>query len=188
MSEPTTDAGIGAALGDAGPCPTITYGKKVWTVGHPTQKAKAWLELLVIEIAQDNIDKSKPILKRGVYEKKCDALDMQISGGHHKTGGALWSTVNSGPDGQVLFLTSLLRERHPEVTIDDVRGMVLNEPRQVRRAMLVTVPGFFTILVSGLPMAPEDRPAKAAELTADFLAGLTPDESINNVPSESTSN
>lgn len=171
MAEPTTDAGVGPALGDAGPCPKITFQGKTWTIGHPTQIAKVELELLVIEVAQANIDAFKR-RNPAKYEEKCKLLDLQIEGGHHKTGGELWAIVNNGPDGQPLFLASLLKEKHPEVTLDDARGMFRREQRQVRRALALVVPAFFEILADDLPLTPEDREAKRAEMAAEFLTAL----------------
>lgn len=171
MAEPTTDAGIGPALGDAGPCPVIQFNNKKWVVGHPTQVAKLELEYLVIEVAQANID----VFKRrdpAKYEEKCKLLDLQIEGGHHKTGGELWAIANNGPDGQPLFLASLLKEKHPEVTLDDARAMFRREQRQVRRALALVVPAFFEILADDLPLTPEDREAKRAEMAAEFLAAM----------------
>lgn len=171
MAEPTTDAGIGPAIGDAGPCPKIVFNGKTWTIGHPTQVAKVELELLVIDVAQANIDAFKR-RDPAKHEAKSKLLDLQIEGGHHKTGGELWATVNNGPDGQPLFLASLLKENHPEITLADAKAMFRQEQRQVRRALALTVPSFFEILANDLPLTPEDRAAKRAELTAEFLAAM----------------
>ncbi len=173
MDEPTTDAGIGPALGDAGVCPRITFKGKTWTMGHPTQKAKLELELLVIEVAQKNIDDAKRALRPGQYEAKCKTLDLQIEGGAYKTGGELWNTVNNGPHGQALFLTSLLRELHPEAELADGLAMWRGEQRQVRRALALTVPDFFTVLADDLPLTPDEKVLRKAEMVAAFLEAIS---------------
>jgi hypothetical protein len=174
MSQEVTGAGIAAALGAAGPCPTVRWNSKTWKVGHPVQAAKAELEMAVFEIAQANLDAMRPVLKKGQYEAKCRNLDLQIEGGHHKTGGPLWQAVNTGPDGLAAFMLSLLRQNHPEATLDDARGIMTSAEsyRDSRRALAVVVPGFFQILVASLVPLPEDRPAALAQYVAEFLASI----------------
>ncbi len=172
MAHETTDAGIGPALGDAGPCPKITHADKTWVLGHPTQRAKAELEFLVVEAAQKNIDDLKPILKPADYRRRCAALDELVNGGHYKTGGSLWTVNNNGPLGQPLFLGALLRERNPEVTLAEAVAIWLGEPDQTRRALGMVVPDFFAVLATSLPLSPDDRSKWQAEMTAEFLAGI----------------
>lgn len=167
--------GAGPALGAAGPCPAIDYAGKSWAVGHPTQRAKAELELLVIDAAQRNIDQRKGRLSKDQYEAKCAALDLQVQGGHHRTWGPLWRAVNAGPDGTKLFLLSLLREHQPDATFADVDGMFRDAGRQTTRALAVVMPIFFSLLVTEMPVGPEERAAKLADLLTEYAA-QTPSE------------
>jgi hypothetical protein len=175
--EKTPDAGVGPAIGDAGPCPTVTYLGKTYQLGHPTQRAKAALELLVIEVAQKNIDDAKPVIGAKKHEAKCAALDDDVIAGAYRTGGTLWSKLNNGPYGQALFLTSLLRERHPDLSFDVGLAIWRNEPRQVQRGLAVVIPDFFALLAADLPMLPADRETWLVERIAEFstaLEALTP--------------
>ena len=178
MDSTVTDAGIGPALGAAGPCPTIEYEGTAWKVGHPTQRAKVALEHLVVESAAANIEAMRPAWGKKKTEEKLDALDMQVMGGHHKTAGALWNAINSGPDSVFLFLTSLLRENHPDATLVQGRKLWVNCPREVRRALALTVPAFFTLIAADLPGTPQSRAEAAAEYSKSFLETVgTPDAS-----------
>lgn len=172
---------MGPVLGAAGPCPTVTHNGKTWQIGHPTQNAKATLEILVVEAAQRNIDKLKSSLSVARYEAKCAALDTKIEGGHHRTWGSLWRSVNSGPDGTALFLLSLLREKHPEATFEDAEALLRDEPRGTGRAFMQVAPAFFSLLVACLPGAtPQEKEKQMESLRADFareLASLTHSES-----------
>lgn len=177
MTEANSEAGIVAALGDAGPCPVVTYNKKPWSVGHATQRAKAELELQVVQVALRNIDRLKSVLPAQVWQQKSAALDAQIAGGHYQTWGSLWTAVNNGPDGTALFLLSLLRERHPEATLEDAAGILRYEPRQVQHAMSIVVPGFFKLLAETAPVPPEKRTALVLKATAEFMESLGQDAS-----------
>jgi hypothetical protein len=169
MPEPVTDAGIGAALGVGGAYSTITHAGKVWTLGKPTQKAKHELELLVVQVAQNNIDDLKSVLSPQRYEAKCAKLDGEIEAGNYKTWGSLWLAVNASPLGQPLFLASLLKEKHQEATLADAQAMWRDEPRQVYRAMRITVPDFFTVLTESLPLSPAQRARMKVEQEKSFM-------------------
>lgn len=171
MSEENA-VGIGPSLGDAGSCPTIKMPSKTWSVGHPTQRAKGELELLVAQVALANLEKMQRVLSKAKYLEKCAALDAKIEGGHHQTWGSLWTSVNSGPDGNNLFLLSLLRERHPEAELSDAIAMYSDEPRQVKLALAIVVPSFFALLVAHLPLSPEERAAKTAVAVQQFIDNL----------------
>lgn len=174
MSDQNDGAGIIPALGDAGPCPEIRSGNKTWTVGHPTQAAKAELERIVVQVAIQNLDELRAVLPRARWAERAAALDAKIEGGHWKTHGSLWTAVNSGPLSQPLFLLSLLRKNHPDATVADAQALWLGEPRQAKHALAMVVPGFFAILAESAPMPPEDRPAFVAQSVAEFLASLNP--------------
>ncbi len=186
MTDQTSDGGVISALGDAGVCPKITLGKEVWHCGHPTQKAKAELELLVLQTAEENLEKTKRALSPSRYAEKLKELNTAIDGGAYQTGGSLWAAINGGPKGQALFLTSLLRERHDNATVADAVKLWANVPEQVCRALAVVVPDFFRVLAEDLPIV--NREAWIAQQTATWaaifqsiLAQLTPAASTASV-------
>lgn len=165
-------AGVGPALGDAGPCPPIVYKDKTWLVGHPTQKAKAELELQTMLAAVANVERLRRVLRPEEYKRRLDALDAKIEGGAYQTWGEVWMSVNNSPDGKPLFLLALLKETHPEATFADARAIWLNEPRQVKRAFTVVIPSFFALLAEDLPQMPEERQQAAAEMATEFMAAV----------------
>jgi hypothetical protein len=59
-----------------------------------------------------------------------------------------------------------LRENHPEATEEDARKLAISEPEQVQLALARVVPGFFDLLLSGLPLPPDQRAKVRAALTA----------------------
>jgi hypothetical protein len=155
--------GVAAELGDAGPCPTISYLGKTWSVGWPTQRAKAELEFLVVKAAKRNLELLRPVLGENEYRAEEKELKLALQGGHWKTWGPLWNAVNGGPDTNTFFLLSLLRERHPEATFEDAEGMWLTATDAVREAFMLVVPSFYTLLVKCLPGTPEERAETLAE-------------------------
>ncbi len=172
MADEVIPLGVGPALGAAGPCPTVTHGDKVWKVGHPTQRAKATLELLVLETAAKNIEEAKGALPPARWEAKNAKLDADIDAGQYRTWGTLWRTVYGGPDGQALALTSLLRENHPEATVADGLLLWRAETKQVARAMRIVTPDFFAVLATTLPGSSEEQRAEVADALAAVLEGL----------------
>lgn len=175
MSEPFH--GVGLELGDAGPAPVVTYRKKSWKVGFPTQKAKAELEGLTIIAARRNLAQSKPYFDAESYKREEEMLRAAIQGGYWKTWGSLWQSVNSGPDSNTLFLLSLLKQNHPEATWEDAEGMWAEEAEQVKDAMAQVIPSFYAILVKAMPGTPENRAEILAKSVAEFLTA------INRLPS-----
>lgn len=173
MSDQQPDSpGVGPSMGGSGACPEVKHNNRVWLVGHPTQKAKTELELAVAALAIANLDEMQPVLSAAKFKDKCDALDLRIEGGHHRTWGTLWSSACSGPFGTALFLMSLLREKQPATTFLEARTMLLEEPRQVKLAFAQVVPSFFTLLAESLAIPAEQRAALVTVSTAELMAGL----------------
>ncbi len=170
MSEPFH--GVGLELGDAGPCPVVTYNGKPWSVGHPTQRAKATLEGLVAQVATRNIEELKAFYTPQQYKEEMEQLRASIRGGHHRTWGPLWLAVNGGPESNVLFLLTLLRERHPEATLNDAEGMWSDCNEDAKTAMAMVVPSFYALLVKSLPGTPEHRAELLAKSVTQFLESL----------------
>ncbi len=168
MSDESQPVGIGPVLGAAGPCPVIVHKGKSWTVGHPTQKAKSWLEKLVAACALETLAELKDVLPPDEYLARRASLDQNIYQKQHRTWGPLWTTVTSGEDGDAVFLLSLLKLHHPEATMADARELHLNANREVGLAFAEVLPAFFTLLVETYPVQAEDRQAVAEEYAKKF--------------------
>jgi hypothetical protein len=192
VSENSDAPGVGPGLGGSGPCPTVVGGGKTWTIGHPTQRAKAHLEILTAATAIDQLEELKPVLKPEVWARRAAELDAKIDGGQHRTWCPLWSAVNGGPNGTPLFLLSLMRDHHPEATLADVRELIASEPMRVRAALACVVPRFFILLAESAPIPPEMR-AKLVqqgieELTRSFDRMIDFDPSSETPPEAHPSN
>jgi hypothetical protein len=168
----TETVGATPLLGDAGPCPTVTHDKKTWTVGHPTQRAKAELEKLVVEVAQKSLDDLRGVLPPAKIAEKEAALDGLLFARAWQTWGSLWSQVVNGPLAFPLLLASLLRQRHPEATLADAEALWAGANRPCRTALMMVVPGFFTVLAGSLPADAADRQALAERTAAALVASL----------------
>lgn len=151
--------GVQTILGDAGAFPEITYKGKVWRFGHPTQRAKAQLEELVVSEAVKGITSLKTVLPPQDYRELMSEIQRSISAGDYRTWGPGWMQVISTADGQNLFALSLLREKHPEATLDDVRGLLTDMPDETALAVKRVVPDFLGLLVEAYPtpLPPEKK-------------------------------
>lgn len=157
-------AGVGAVLGDAGGPVAFDWSGKTYTLDHPTQKAKEALEVLVLEQAEDDYQRFLSLGPK--FANRAADLDAQIFGRQWATWGKLWVSYSSGPDGAPLFLLSLLRAAHPELTLSDARLLWNAQPRGLRLALARVLPDFFTRLVACRPGA---TPEVAQKCAADFL-------------------
>ncbi len=179
--------GVSAELGAAGPCPVVTYKGKPWSIGWPTQRAKATLENLVFLIAKRNVEQLKSVMPPHEFAIEQAALSSMIRGGKYRTWGPLWVEVNNGPDGNTLFLLSLLRENHPEATFADAEGMWAESTDDVQTALAQVIPGFFKLLVAAAPGTPEQKAEILARSVAEFLSNLhlPPGAGASNAPTTS---
>lgn len=172
MSDESRPEGVMAALGDAGPCPAVEHNGTRWTVGHPTQRAKAELEKLVVEVSQATLDELKPMLPRAKWLEKEAKFDAILFARQWQTWGSLWSEVCNGPLSYPLFLLSLMRPHHPEATVRDAQSLWLEANRACRTALVMVVPGFFDLLTAFLPAEEGDRRKQAEAMKAEMLASL----------------
>jgi hypothetical protein len=172
--QPPDVPGVGPSLGGAGPCPTIVHGDRKWVVGHPDQRAKARLELITLETAVANHEASLPYLPAARRAKKEKEFDAAVNGGHWRTWGELWGAVNSSPDGNSLFLLSLLREHQPDATLVDANKLWTEAGRATARAFAVVVPGFFAVLVADRAEPPEVKAEVLAQSIANTMASIAP--------------
>lgn len=180
--------GVGPALGGAGaPCPEITFVGKTWKVGWPTQDARLWMELLVAQRAEDQLEERRRTLAPEKYAEKADKLDRQISAGKHRVQGELWLDAAGGPDAMPLFLCSLLKEHHPKATLADARVLWGACTRQVRRAMALVLPPFLPILFERVPAEQEekDRVARTYLEAVLPLLGDVTEQTPNSSPAPS---
>jgi hypothetical protein len=164
--------GVAQVIGAFGPCPEILHKGKVWKVGWPTQKAKAELETLVVKVSKENLAQLRDAYTEEEYREEDAALRALIRGGHFKTWGSLWRTVNDSPDGMPLFLCSLLKAHHPDITIATARELWTESPEDAVDALVQVVPDFFTLLIASLPETEEARTAAVNEWKTGPFAKL----------------
>jgi len=126
-------------------------GKK-WTIGKPTRTAKEEFETFITQQAWNEIAALREIVPEAFSEAKSEFVRLAGSK-EYRAGGKAWMAAFHGPDGDALFLLSLLKEHHPDATLNDARGLMFDKPEDVEAALAVMVPGFFEF-VAGLPDTP----------------------------------
>ena len=164
--------GIRLELGDAVSPVVIKLGNKEWKIGPPTQAAKGELEGSVVQVAERNLELLKPFWSAAKYKQEEAELRNAIRGGHWKTWGQLWATIINSPDGNTLFLLSLMREKHLEATFEDAQALWREKTEEVKKAFALQIPSFFAILVTYLPGTPEERAKALADSVEDTFASL----------------
>ena len=129
--------------GAAGPVEIHTKDR-VWKVGHPSQTAKGRLEELVAQHAR------REILRLGGTAAEWREA---VEAGHYATRNPGWLRVMSSPTSPALYLLSLLREHHPDITQAEVQALVEAEPDQAEAAFVRVCPDFLRAVLVGLPAA-----------------------------------
>jgi hypothetical protein len=166
---PVRGDGIGPALGGEGsPCPVVEFGGQTWKVGWPTERARLRQEFLVAEYAENELKKQREFLDPRAFAAKWAALESDVRAGHHRVGGALWDSVFSGPAGMPVVLLALLREHHPEATLDTAWLLYYSGTDSVRMALAKVLPPFATLLVQTAPVNQEEK-ARRAQTLADAM-------------------
>jgi hypothetical protein len=141
---PSAGGSITDVLGDAGPPVTVTDpAGKVWTVGFPTQRAKARYEQLVLDREKKIVLAQKAILPPDDYERRVDKLAEQVNERAFVTGKPLWLKHATTPVGWLVWVQSLLAEHHPDVTFEQTRELLGTTADDVRLALGLVVPSFF---------------------------------------------
>lgn len=173
-------------LGDAGACPEISWNGKVWRIGHPTQRAKAVLEELVAAKAIGEVTALKTALPPETYAEVFQGVLDRVSGGEFRTFGRGWVNLTTGGTGAVLFLLSLLRERHPDATESDAIGLAADRGDEVQGALGRVIPSFFELLLetSAIP-AQQKQAVRAALGQALSAAPPPPPTPTDSVPTAS---
>jgi hypothetical protein len=165
--------GVGVMLGAAGPCPEFTHAGKRWTVGHPTQAAKARLENLAGKVALDEVRRMKDVLDPAAYQETFAEVTRSLK--DYRTWKPGWQRVVFDPEYAHLFFMSLLQEKHPGVTEGEVLELCAGAPEEVQAALAQVLPDFFQMLLDGIAdrLTPEAR-AEVAGAVAKVRAALAP--------------
>ena len=173
-AEPAPAPSVQTMLGAAGACPEIPLAGELWRVGHPTQRAKAVLEELAAAKAVAEVRALKGVVPADAYQEAFAETVAQVQAGAFRTWGAGWQKIVLSGGNAHLFLLSLLRENHPRATEDDARALAAGEPELVAAALARVVPGFFSLLLAGLPLTADQRAGVAAAMAAAFPAPPPP--------------
>lgn len=121
----------------------ITALGKVWKFGPPSQNAKAILEeLYAVDAILENqrLAAHLPPPARAAQNR---ALQARLDAGDYATGGEGWLAKLMNPHCHPLFLLSLFRVNHPEMTRDDVLKVAEAASADLEMALIRQVPGFF---------------------------------------------
>lgn len=149
--------GVGDALGEAGGCPEVNLGGRVWKVGHPTQAAKSRLEKLAAARAVNNVLALRDVLPAAEYDQLWKSTLAAVQAGKFKTWREGWRDIVFGDEAAGLFFLSLLQQHHPDATETDALALAAGAPEQVAAAIAQVVPGFLSVLLEGVPMTPLQR-------------------------------
>ncbi len=151
----------GNVLGAAGESPTVEWDGKVYTLGHPTQRAKdRYCEsLLDAEAARLRALFDRKLITQAKYDDRLETLGGRIDDLEHKTGGPLWREYSAGDKflkGLHLFVLALFREHHDDLTAATVREMFEGCPALIRLAIRRVIPNFFDWIAEALKV-PRDK-------------------------------
>lgn len=163
---------VAQMLGAAGGCPAVEFNGRVWKIEHPVQRAKAELEIYLAGEAVRRVEALQRVLSPAAFQQRMDDVLAMVAGGWYATWGKGWQRATEGPDGNLLFLFSLLRVHQPDCTVADARGLLFGKTGETLAALEVVSPGFFAAVAEALPVPPDQKPAQAAAMAADFLARL----------------
>lgn len=158
----------------AGPGPAVEWAGKTWRFGFNHQDAKGRLEELIrAHVVRDAL-RTKRALGGAEGQEAYDLTDAKVKGGHYLTFARGWAEVLNSPAGVLLYTRSLLQEHHPDVTDDDVRRMLAEEPEQTEAAVAAVSPDFFKAVAVQMGETPETAETIAAELARTLRDRTTP--------------
>lgn len=158
--------GLNAVLGQSGACPEISDNGKTWKIAHPTQQAKAILNVLIVQRASEEIETQGKNLPPGVSARMFDSLTKMVVAKHFHTWHPGWLEAVGSQDGDILFLLSLLKINHPTATEADAFTLYANCPGKVKIALAQVMPPFFDLLEPDFP------PQVEASQRAELMEGL----------------
>lgn len=128
---------------------------KVWKFGPPNQNAKAILEELFAADAVADTIKLERVMPAGTYQRHYKKFLTRLDAGEYATGGEGWLAKLTSPIGQQLFLLSLFRVNHPDMTMDMLLKVAAEAGQELEAALVRQVPGFFDVAFPNL--SPEHR-------------------------------
>lgn len=184
MSEDQTPAGVAAMLGEAGGCPAVELDGRAWKIGHPVQKAKALLETYLAASAVEEVEALQGAVPPATYQKMFKDTLAAVRAKHFRTWGPGWAAAVEGPEGNYLFLLSLLLVHQPEATVADARALLVHRPLATLCALEQVAGDFFSLLAADLAEPPEEQRARAGAMAATFLAGLKTACGLSSAPTE----
>jgi hypothetical protein len=172
----SSEADVSDILGASGDCPSIVVGEspneKTWLVGWPTQKAKTRLNNLFIGMAEQNVNESSAGLSPQRRAQADKDFSESMRRGDYKTWGAGWLAEYQTPRGQVMFLLSLLQEKHPTASEADAIALFRDKGGEVTRALLRVAPPFFSLMIDDMPQAPMADPEKLKAFKLTIVADM----------------
>lgn len=180
-----SEASVTTLLGASGACPEIRLNGKTWRVGHPTQKAKAELETIIVSQAFAEVKALRDVLPPDDYRDLYADTASKVRAKAFRTWGDEWERYALGATHAHLFLLSLLRENHPDATEADALALLASCGEEVQLALGQVVADFFVMLLAEHPrLKPEERATVAAKARAGMLAALA---KVRPTPTPATS-
>jgi hypothetical protein len=133
----------------------IKVGEKVWKLGPPNQRAKAILEELFAGDAVEEAMRLERSMPPAVWQKHDRMVLARIDAKEYATGGDGWLAKFGSPATQHLFVLSLFRVNHSDMTAEDLKKVSEVAGPKLEAALVRQVPGFFDVLFPN--MTPEQR-------------------------------
>lgn len=163
------------AAGNAGVVPTITWGTvpgdkpgetkpKTWHVCHATPAAVQRVEAEVARAAFERVSKLKGVLPAADYAEAFKETLASVQANQHAFGQSMYVKALDGSDGVLLSLFGCIGERHPDVTMADVRGMFRDRRDEALFALGQVGAGFFACGAATTPGTLAEQ--------AEMVAGL----------------
>ncbi len=135
---------------------------RVWKFGPPSQDAKAILEELFAADAVREAGRLKRALSPVEYHAHLREVMARIDAGEYATGGPGWLAKLQNPHCHALFLLSLFRVNHPDMTAEQVKAVAAEAADELEAALVRQVPGFFGVAF------PQLTPAERENLAETF--------------------
>lgn len=167
-------ASVQDVLGAAGEPPRVVADGVTYTVGFPTQRAKARLEELVAAAAVAAVADLKAALPADLFAEQWADVKELIRRREYRTGGKLWAETVGGAGGGVLFLLALLREHHADATEADARKLLATSREQVEAALLRVTPDFLRAVAADLGATPDQVATALNRLTPSAPTAPSP--------------
>lgn len=170
MSETMT---VTDAVGNAGSLPTIAWRGKTYEVAYATPKAVQRAEEEVARAAVESVMRLKKVFSPAAFAESWASVQSAVQTDQHTFGKSLYTAAMGGTDGLLLPLFACLREKHPEVTMADVKGMYADHPEEVSLLLERVGVGFFTLGVATMTATLAQRAAMVLGFMAFQAEQLT---------------